>query len=172
MLWSIFVTYIITHHGLGGFSGFINGLIAAAFGALSMLMSEPTVKSNVKRTCMFVLLITTLHIYTLHITTELCYELFNSDVPIDAPKCKVKDNTYKQGQSMEVLQDYDDKQLAECHQCTCMDGKLEKCHRIYYCELNKPGCTSFIKSAGQCCPTCARGTWLIEYVSRYKNIFF
>ena len=29
---------------------------AAAIGALSMLMSEPTAKSNVKRTCMFVLL--------------------------------------------------------------------------------------------------------------------
>ena len=38
------LTYIITHHGLGGFSGLINGLIAAAIGALSMLMSEPTVK--------------------------------------------------------------------------------------------------------------------------------
>ena len=59
MLWSIFITYIITHHGLGGFSGLINGLIAAAIGALSMLMSEPTVKSYVKRTCMFVLSIAT-----------------------------------------------------------------------------------------------------------------
>ena len=44
MLWSIFITYIITHHGLGGFSGLINGLIAAAIGALSMLMFEPTAK--------------------------------------------------------------------------------------------------------------------------------
>ena len=52
MLWSIF-TYTITHHGLGGFSGLINGLIAAAIGALSMLTSEPTAKSNVKRTRMF-----------------------------------------------------------------------------------------------------------------------
>ena len=51
--------YIITHHGLGGFSGLINGLIAAAIGALSMLMSEPTAKSYVKRTCMFVLSIAT-----------------------------------------------------------------------------------------------------------------
>ena len=59
MLWSIFITYIITHHGLGGFSGLINGLIAAAIGALSMLMSEPTAKSHVKRTCMFVLSIAT-----------------------------------------------------------------------------------------------------------------
>ena len=50
--------------GLGGFSGLINGLIAAAFGALSMLMSEPTAKSNVKRTCMFVLSIATLHYIT------------------------------------------------------------------------------------------------------------
>ena len=91
-----------------------------------------------------------------------CHVHFNSDVPIDAPECKVKDKTYKQGQSLEVLQDYDSKQLAECHQCTCMDGKLDQCHRIYYCELNKPGCTNFIKSEGQCCPTCARGTWLIE----------
>ena len=57
--WSIFITYIITHHGLEGFSGLINGLIAAAIGALSMLMSEPTAKSYVKRTCMFVLSIAT-----------------------------------------------------------------------------------------------------------------
>ena len=35
------------------------GLIAAAIGALSMLMSEPTTKSYVKRTCMFVLSIAT-----------------------------------------------------------------------------------------------------------------
>ena len=54
MLWSIF-TYVITHHGLGGFSGLINGLIAVAIGALSMLTSEPTAKNNVKRTRMFVL---------------------------------------------------------------------------------------------------------------------
>ena len=40
--------YIITHHGLGGFSGLINGLIAPAIGALKMLMSEPTAKSNVQ----------------------------------------------------------------------------------------------------------------------------
>ena len=59
MLWSIFITYIITHHGLGGFSGLINGLIAAAIGALSMLMSEPTAKSYVMWTCMFVLSIAT-----------------------------------------------------------------------------------------------------------------
>ena len=59
MLWSIVITYIITHHGLGGFSGLINGLIAAAIGALSMLMSEPTAKSYVKKTCMFVLSIAT-----------------------------------------------------------------------------------------------------------------
>ena len=51
--------------GLGGFSGLINGLIAADFGALSMLMSEPTAKSNVKRTCMFVLSIATLLTYLL-----------------------------------------------------------------------------------------------------------
>ena len=36
-----------------------NGLIAAAIGVLSMLMSEPTAKSYVKRTCMFVLSIAT-----------------------------------------------------------------------------------------------------------------
>ena len=48
-------------HGLGGLSGLINGLIAAAIGAYSMLMSEPTAKSNVKRTRMFVLSIATLH---------------------------------------------------------------------------------------------------------------
>ena len=57
------LTYIITHHGLGGFSGLINGLIAAAIGALSMLMSEPTAKSYVKRTCMFVLSIATFTFY-------------------------------------------------------------------------------------------------------------
>ena len=60
MLWYIF-TYIITRHRLGGFSGFINGLIAAAISALSMLTSEPTAKSNVKRTRMFVLSLVTLH---------------------------------------------------------------------------------------------------------------
>ena len=65
MLWSIFVIYIITHHGLGGLSGLINGLIAAAIGAFSMLMSEPTAKNNVKRTRMFVLSIATLHYITL-----------------------------------------------------------------------------------------------------------
>ena len=48
MLWSIFITYVITHHGLGGFSGLTNGLIAAAIGALSMLMSEPTAKKLCK----------------------------------------------------------------------------------------------------------------------------
>ena len=48
MLWSIFITYILTHHGLGGFSGLINGLIAAAIRALSMLMSEPTAKKLCK----------------------------------------------------------------------------------------------------------------------------
>ena len=46
---------IITHHRVGGFSGFINGIIAAAIGTLSMLTSEPSAKSNVKRTRMFVL---------------------------------------------------------------------------------------------------------------------
>ncbi|KAJ7390010.1 Cysteine-rich motor neuron 1 protein [Desmophyllum pertusum] len=57
---------------------------------------------------------------------------------------------------MEVLKDFDDQQTAECHQCTCVDGKLEDCHRLYYCKLNKPGCINFIKAPGQCCPTCAR----------------
>ena len=42
----------ITHHGS---VGLINGLIAATIGALRMLMSELTAKSNVKRTSMFVL---------------------------------------------------------------------------------------------------------------------
>ena len=40
MLWSIFITYIITHHGLGGFSGPINGLIAAAISALSIYIKQ------------------------------------------------------------------------------------------------------------------------------------
>ena len=39
-----FTYIIITHHGLGGLSGLITGLIAAAIGALRMLMSEPTAK--------------------------------------------------------------------------------------------------------------------------------
>ena len=60
MLWSVF-TYIITHHVLGEFSGLINGLIAAAISALSMLTSEPTANSNVKRTRMLVLSFVTLH---------------------------------------------------------------------------------------------------------------
>ena len=38
MLWAIFVTYIITHHGL----------IAAAISTLSMLISEPTAKKQCK----------------------------------------------------------------------------------------------------------------------------
>ena len=62
--------------GLGGLSGLINGLIAAAIGAFSMLMSEPTAKSNVKRTRMFVLSIATLHYITLHISLprySLCF---------------------------------------------------------------------------------------------------
>ena len=55
------ITYIITHHGLGGFSGLISGLIAAAIGALSMLMSEPTAKKLCKEDMynMFVLSIAT-----------------------------------------------------------------------------------------------------------------
>ena len=61
MLWSIFVTYIITDHGLGEFSELINGLIAAAIGALSIVMSEPTATSNVKKTRSFVLSLATLH---------------------------------------------------------------------------------------------------------------
>ena len=67
VLWSIF-TYIITHHGLGGFSGLINGLIAAAISDLSMLTSEPTAKNNVKRThnFMFVLSLSQ-HYITLHV---------------------------------------------------------------------------------------------------------
>ena len=35
------VIYIITHHGLGGFSGLINGLIAAARGAFVCLRPTP-----------------------------------------------------------------------------------------------------------------------------------
>ena len=44
-----------------------NGLIAAAIGTISMLVSEPTAKSNVKRTRMFVFSIATLHYITLSI---------------------------------------------------------------------------------------------------------
>ena len=40
--------YIVTHHGMGRFSGLINGLIVAAIGALRMLMSEPTAKKQCK----------------------------------------------------------------------------------------------------------------------------
>ena len=55
---------IITNHGLRGFSGLINGLIyiAAAIGALSMLTSEPTAKSNEERTRLFVLSLSRHHI--------------------------------------------------------------------------------------------------------------
>ena len=60
MSWSSFVTYIIIHLAFGGFSELINGLIAAAIGSLSMLMSEPIAKSNVKRTSVFVLSLVTL----------------------------------------------------------------------------------------------------------------
>ena len=63
MLWSIFITYIITHHGLGGFSGLINGLIAAAIGALSMLMSEPTAKKLCKEDMYFCPLNRDIYIY-------------------------------------------------------------------------------------------------------------
>ena len=57
--------------GLGGLSGLINGLIAAAMGAFSMLMSEPTAKkSNVKRTRMFVLSIVTLHYITFYLLNK------------------------------------------------------------------------------------------------------
>ena len=61
MLWFIFVTYIITQHGLGGSSGLVNGLIAAVIDALTTLMSQPTAKTNVKRTRVFVLSLVTLH---------------------------------------------------------------------------------------------------------------
>ena len=53
----------MAHYGLGGFSELMNGLIVATIGAISMLMPEPTAKSNVKRTCMFVLSLATLHYY-------------------------------------------------------------------------------------------------------------
>lgn len=85
-----------------------------------------------------------------------CCPTCERDVPVNAPVCEVKGQTYKQGDSLELLRDFNGKQLAECDQCTCMAGKLEQCHRIYYCEKNRPGCTNFIKVPGQCCPTCAR----------------
>ena len=53
-MWPSFVTYIIIHHELGEFSELINGMITAAIGAFSVLTSEPTAKSNVSRTRMFV----------------------------------------------------------------------------------------------------------------------
>ena len=40
----VFAIFIFTHHVLGWFSGLINGLIAAASGALSIPTSEPTSK--------------------------------------------------------------------------------------------------------------------------------
>ena len=64
MLWSIF-TYIVTHHGLGGFSGLINGLITAAIGALSILTFEPTAKNKRKEdTYVCPLTLATLHYIT------------------------------------------------------------------------------------------------------------
>lgn len=89
-------------------------------------------------------------------TSAQCCPKCQKDVPSNAPVCKVDDQTYKQGDSLELLRDFHGKQLGECHQCTCMVGKLEKCHRIYYCEKNKAGCNSHIKIPGQCCPACAR----------------
>lgn len=89
-------------------------------------------------------------------TSAQCCPKCQKDVPSNAPVCKVDDQTYKQGDSLELLRDFHGKQLGECHQCTCMAGKLEKCHRIYYCEKNKAGCNSHIKIPGQCCPACAR----------------
>ncbi|XP_078376431.1 kielin/chordin-like protein [Oculina patagonica] len=95
--------------------------------------------------------------YSMSDSRGQCCPKCERDVPSSAPKCKVEpDRIYDQGDSIEVLQDYDEKQIAECHQCTCKDGNWEQCHRIYYCELNKPGCTSFTKKPGQCCPSCAR----------------
>lgn len=85
-----------------------------------------------------------------------CCPTCERDVPDNAPKCTVKDRLYKEGESMEVLKPLGLKATSECHQCTCKGGELEDCHRIYYCEMNKPGCTQFIKAPGQCCPTCAR----------------
>ena len=68
MLWYIFITYIITHHGLAGFSGLINGLIAAAIGALSMLMSEPTTKKLCKEDMYVCPLNRDIYIYNYHYT--------------------------------------------------------------------------------------------------------
>ena len=53
--------------GWEGSVGLINGLIAAAIGALSMLMSEPTAKGYVKRTCMFALSIATVTVFLQYI---------------------------------------------------------------------------------------------------------
>ena len=50
-----FVVFLRSSLIISGSVGLINGLIAAAIGALRMLMSELTAKSNVKRTSMFVL---------------------------------------------------------------------------------------------------------------------
>ena len=106
MLCSIFITYIITHHGLGGFSGLINGLIAAAIGALSMLMSEPIAESYVKRTCMFVLSIATFTFtFTLQNAYSICF--CSCECSLNEEKAMEKRDEIKQG--------YDDlkKQLAE-----------------------------------------------------------
>jgi len=85
-----------------------------------------------------------------------CCPTCERDVPDGAPVCRVKDQVYKEGESMEVLKDLGRQVTSECHQCTCMAGKLQDCHRIYYCEMNRPGCTNFIKDPRQCCPVCAR----------------
>lgn len=85
-----------------------------------------------------------------------CCPSCEKDIPDNAPVCKIKDRVYKEGESMEVLRDLGRQVTSECHQCTCTAGKIQKCHRIYYCDLNRPGCKHFIMVPGQCCPACAR----------------
>ena len=86
------------------------------------------------------------------------------DVPTDEPVCNVDDWVYRHGDSMEILKDFDGNSIAECHQCTCKSGKLEDCHRIFYC---KPDCKNSIRIPGQCCPTCVnRGKCLAEVIIR------
>lgn len=83
-----------------------------------------------------------------------CCPTCEKDIPQDAPVCRVDGDVINQGQSIEMLKDGRGN-LSECHQCTCMGGKLVDCHRIYYCHPNKISCT-LVRSPGQCCPKCAR----------------
>ena len=63
------------HYSTGIIQNDIHGLIAAAIGALSMLTSEPTAKSNVKRTRMFVLWLSRHFIHSFQTYYKFCEQV-------------------------------------------------------------------------------------------------